>query len=709
MKKTTYIAAFAGLVGLMSAGCSDDFLKEELITQQNTDYLKTTDGIDDLSTGCYFYLKAKFGQNWVVTNYNMGTDEMTDGNKNQYPAWNCYSADLNSGQTYLQSVWDNMFSLVEPANQMIAFAQAYNETSYSARNTRIGEGYFFRAWAYFELVRQFGGVPLKLAPSTGANTYFVRNTEEECYAQIIADLEEAYRLLPEVGKTETPTVYSARVSKAAAAHYLAKAHLFRASELYDSWNGNYKASDLDAVIKYGSEVYETCGLASDYSKLWNFDKPNSDCEKEKEIVLAAQFYDTSSNTSYDRFTNQAHLHFITIYNDVLGCKRDVSGGREFGTASTTTYSVEVFDRLNDSRFWKSFVTVYGCNNTAGAPVWNEADAAVLPEGAVAGERRFEGGMAGIKYIVNTPGDSRYERYVVDGVDESANTRSDIKVLKNGKLVPEHTMVMYFNGEKQDWNNNPNVSASGNIYNTANHMRGVALSKYRDGSKQGIAGTYGTRDGILARSAEDVLMVAEAYVRKNDFASAVKWVNYLRERAGYAEGEDRSVNVDGGQAYLTNASCTGLGGGFSADGAIYMPTNTYYESNNLDENSPLTSSTKSALMVNGVDGALNSPVDMPIYEALGLSSDYDKMLCFILNERTRELCGELHRWEDLARTKTLESRWRAFNEGAYHMGADFNADKHYYRPIPQSFLDDVTTASGSALTDEQKAQMQNPGY
>lgn len=79
------------------------------------------------------------------------------------------------------------------------------------------------------------------------------------------------------------------------------------------------------------------------------------------------------------------------------------------------------------------------------------------------------------------------------------------------------------------------------------------------------------------------------------------------------------------------------------------------------------------------------------------------MCFLLNERTRELCGEGYRWEDLARTKTLDARWHAFNDGVSRGIGEFNPDKHYYRPIPQSFLDGITNESGAALTNEENKQ------
>ena len=51
------------------------------------------------------------------------------------------------------------------------------------------------------------------------------------------------------------------------------------------------------------------------------------------------------------------------------------------------------------------------------------------------------------------------------------------------------------------------------------------------------------------------------------------MNKLRERAGYKTGEDRSKNVDGGQAYKNNPYCSGKGGGHSSEGAIYWEENT----------------------------------------------------------------------------------------------------------------------------------------
>lgn len=691
LNRILFAALIASITGSSITSCSESFLDENLTTQYSTDRFKTQEGLDELVTGAYQKLKFKFNYIWGIQCYNMGVDEFTDAN-NVIPAWNHYSQDLNSSENAAnQPIWDNYYGLVEPANILIQNIPQYYNQSSPTYNTRLGEAHFLRAYAYFELVKQFGGVPLKLVPSTSAETYFTRNSAEEIYTQVISDFGEAYRLLPDKGES------IGRINKYAAAHFLAKAHLFRASELYSDWNSNYIASDLDAVIQYGSEVVDAHPLCNDYVELWDYEQPNGANEKVSEVILAAQF--SNDESTWGRYGNQMHLYYPAEYqgNDIGGCKRDISGGREFSYVSATEYTMQVFDRVNDSRFWKSFITCYGANETKSAPTWTAEDMPYAPAGVKEGDKRFSGGELGMKYIVNDPGDNRYEKYP----NAPAYT-----VLKDGKMCNTYTYVRYFKGQEHSWNIN---EKTGNYYDIIPHKRSVALSKFRDGYRVSIASQFGTRDAIIARSADDVLMVAEAYIRKGEanYDKAVEWMNKLRERAGYKTGEDRSKNVDGGQAYKNNPYCSGKGGGHSSEGAIYWEENTYYESNNIEQET--TASTKTTMKLNSVADVYNSTVDTPIYNELGCTSNADKMMCFLLNERTRELCGELQRWEDLARTKTLDARWHKFNDGASRGLGEFKSEKHYYRPIPQAFLDGITNSNGSALSNEEKKAMQNPGY
>lgn len=598
LNRILFAALIASITGSSITSCSESFLDENLTTQYSTDRFKTQEGLDELVTGAYQKLKFKFNYIWGIQCYNMGVDEFTDAN-NVIPAWNHYSQDLNSSENAAnQPIWDNYYGLVEPANILIQNIPQYYNQSSPTYNTRLGEAHFLRAYAYFELVKQFGGVPLKLVPSTSAETYFTRNSAEEIYTQVISDFGEAYRLLPDKGES------IGRINKYAAAHFLAKAHLFRASELYSDWNSNYIASDLDAVIQYGSEVVDAHPLCNDYVELWDYEQPNGANEKVSEVILAAQF--SNDESTWGRYGNQMHLYYPAVYqgNDIGGCKRDISGGREFSYVSATEYTMQVFDRVNDSRFWKSFITCYGANETKSAPTWTAEDMPYAPAGVKEGDKRFSGGELGMKYIVNDPGDNRYEKYP----NAPAYT-----VLKDGKMCNTYTYVRYFKGQEHSWNIN---EKTGNYYDIIPHKRSVALSKFRDGYRVSIASQFGTRDAIIARSADDVLMVAEAYIRKGEanYDKVVEWMNKLRERAGYKTGEDRSKNVDGGQAYKNNPYCSGKGGGHSSEGAIYWEENTYYESNNIEQET--TASTKTTMKLNSVADVYNSTVDTPIYNELG---------------------------------------------------------------------------------------------
>jgi hypothetical protein len=89
------------------------------------------------------------------------------------------------------------------------------------------------------------------------------------------------------------------------------------------------------------------------------------------------------------------------------------------------------------------------------------------------------------------------------------------------------------------------------------------------------------------------------------------------------------------------------------------------------------------MINTVrERAAANPANKTIMDiqASDLSQD------FILEERSRELCGENMRWFDLVRTGRLIDRVKLYNPEA---GAAI-LPKHILRPIPQSQIDAVTT-------------------
>ncbi len=131
-------------------------------------------------------------------------------------------------------------------------------------------------------------------------------------------------------------------------------------------------------------------------------------------------------------------------------------------------------------------------------------------------------------------------------------------------------------------------------------------------------------------------------------------------------------------------------------------NTYYLSNPGLE--VTTASTEDEMTLKSFPDNLPA-VDEAILTKLGVTSDYDRALNFILNERTRELLGEYQRWETLSRTGTLIKRAKMFNPDVVNI----TEGKSELRPIPQSFIDSMLHEDGTNLSSDEKAEWQNPGY
>jgi len=646
--------------------CSEDFLREELKTQRNYDYFNTPEGINDLVIALYTYYRYpfEFEQGYVTTNY--GTDEFDVGGDNSNHDWNDYTSNLaprvvsiNSNTIMMDAVWNNMYKAISIANLILDRIEKM-QLDQQTYNLYKGEASFARAWAYFKLVQQYGGVVLKLTPSEKVERYFTRATKEECVNQIINDFEIAYKVLP-----QNPNAIG-RVHKDAAAHFLAKALLYRVSEINDDWNSNYKNKDLNRIINLCDSIIANRTLASDYKDLWAFTKSDGENEKLSEIIFAAQF----SNVNTTVRGNRHHLYFISQYNNLTGFTRDIPGGREYQRLRPTDFIYDVYDLVNDSRFWKSFRTKQRLNNSANVSQLNGTD----PNNG--SSYTYQEGDLGIIYIINKKEDTRFNS-------------------STPKVNDKHTGVYYFN----PFTNKATPHTYCRYYSDGNpHLRTIrnrfpSLSKYLDGSRPTHNEERGSRDGILARLAETYLIKAEALIRQEKYDDAINVINIVRARAEYKNGENRASYTDGAAAFLNNTE-----GQQANPRNSFESSNSYYESN-------LISETTSASDLRNYNKDNLPPEDEAIISKLGYTSTYDRMMCFLLNERTRELCGELLRWEDLVRTKTLIKRVQAYNPDA----APNIKEKHYLRPIPQSYLDGLCKPDGTPLSSEEKQAMQNPGY
>ena len=629
----------------LSTSCSQDFLEEKLTTAYSKDYYNTEAGIQSLSVGTYYQTFAlDMNREVPLTANQSGTDEFHVGGDPSNGLWNSYASGFgsfvtvsNSNTVAANTNWDNLYIAIGNANQLIESATAIASTNDAIKKTALGEGHFMRAYNYLKLVRQYGGVPLKLDVSTTVQLEFTRATAQEVMNQVIEDFTQAYNLL---GNTGGPN----KITKDAAAHYLAKAYLTRASEINDAWNSATKSADLQQVVTLCDDVITRHPLAPNYVNLWDFKAADGANEKLSELILSADFNSNQLTTG----GNQQHLYFLSTYDQLPQMIRNTSGGRPFSRLAPTYFTYDVYDKVNDSRFWKSFQTKSMVNNKSGTYYVN--------------------GDLGIMYIMNSPTDTRF-----------AKTRNDgtITYSKTGKTIPT-VFVAY----------------AADNFGLMKDVRFPSLSKYMDGSRLDFNATKGSRDIILARSADTYLLAAEAKIRlaklgTGSYSDALSYINTVRNRATYKSGEDRSVYTDGSAAWSTAVQ-----GGRAVS---FMPENSYYESNNIASTTAATSLTISSI------GSLPAE-DQAVITKLGYTSDYDRMLCLVLNERTRELCGEFHRWEDLSRTKTLVARAKAYNPEASPNIKDF----HILRPIPQTFLDGIFK-NGRPLTAAEKQEMQNPGY
>lgn len=711
MKLNKYIAAgvMTAMMGAALPSCSEDFLKEELDTEFSTQYFETPEGLEALSVSLYGNIRWWFGYEWAYGVTLYGADEFTVANDYTNEPWNNYDQRFgpvhatpalgaaNKNCTAPGAVWDQMYYGIASCNTIIEKAPLIQDEE--VRNRCLAHAYFLRGYNYYRLAAQYGGVVLQTEPAKGVVRNFTRSSEEETWELVISDLRNAYNLF----KGEEYT-YGKGITwtKATAAHFLAKALLFRASERNSAWNAKYIDSDLDEAIEAAKYVISVRKLEDNYSNLYaNWTGVDCAIEMSDEILMAAGH--NADNSTSGRFGNRTYNYFNPQFSNFSGgwTKRGVwIGGMDFQRCRPTEYTYSAFDHVNDARMWKTFRTVYGVNAIA-----NKDDAAA---------HGVELGDPSIIMILNTKDDHTYDKYTFGAYAQKPTFTDDAGRLPEWKLGERPTQYSEtkFTSKKGQWvpsasvlyQNGQYVAPTFKSQTYCNFFAGI--NKTDDGTRTAEKGDA-HRDVTMARVGETYLVLAELYVRKGDYATAQEYLNTIRRRAAWKAGENRSYYVDGSQAIESN------GDYYTKNKEMYensnLNINTYYLSN--PDLAPTTASSENEMVLTGFPNNLPAE-DEAILAKLGVSGQYERALNFILNERTRELLGEWQRWETLSRTNTLVKRAQTFNTEANVSGTSAAQNikaHHVLRPIPQSFIDGLLNEDGSNLSADQKKAWQNPGY
>ena len=194
---------------------------------------------------------------------------------------------ISTSTPFIGTHWGAVWQVVARANDIIYFVDK-STINQDVKNRIMGEAYFIRAKNYFDLVRLWGGVPLRLQPSTLSSINLERASVEKVYEQIILDLENAKKLLPEPGKAPV-----GRPHKYAANALAQKVYLTLAGN--DANSPYWQKSIDEGLAVYNSKAYS---LLRPYAALWEIKNKNS---KESILEIQGSVTNTGDGASLTRF------------------------------------------------------------------------------------------------------------------------------------------------------------------------------------------------------------------------------------------------------------------------------------------------------------------------------------------------------------------------------------------------------------------------
>ncbi len=300
------------------------------------------------------YFMPWFGDQIVPSKtdyYNAGYGDLLKGNQQEITNW----ARVN---------WSNYYAQIQSINRMFANE---GEIADGSQKERVeGEGYFFRAYYYYILWRQFGGVMVIKEPFDPLNDQkkFPRASYPEMVEAIVSDASRAAAILPK----EYDASDAGRVTKGAAQMLIAKTYLWAAAERFQNQAKPYLGFTDDrshemldsARVAYerlmGLEQYELIQISGTTEEDFKKEYRNIFLTKNsRESILEVQHsddgnYDTGFGHKLDR--DAAAPHFTGTTAAYTPTQNHVD---EYGMRPGYTYDSEHPYTGRDLRFYANIL------------------------------------------------------------------------------------------------------------------------------------------------------------------------------------------------------------------------------------------------------------------------------------------------------------------------------------------------------------------
>lgn len=285
MKKNIKKMVFAGSMTLVVIiACEKKLNVLDTNSPTQASYFKTAAELQNGVNGIYSSIRGGnlMGREWFFTHDMRGGETASGGVQLETPRAELLTATKPSPvNSVMTSVWNGVYQMINKANLVLSKAPGVTDNT-ALRDRLVGEAKFLRAWAYFELVSQWGSVPMYTEPVTSSTGFKGKETEANIYNLIISDLTDATTKLP-------PSYTGPDLGRAT--KYAAYAMLGRVQ----MQKGDYAAAKTALLQVYGKFT-----LAPKF--LWNFDGDyragstvySTGHEFNSESIFEVAFYDKGS-------------------------------------------------------------------------------------------------------------------------------------------------------------------------------------------------------------------------------------------------------------------------------------------------------------------------------------------------------------------------------------------------------------------------------